>query len=97
MTQHQHTSVSAKSPAQLAGILCNDPQFQRFAAMRCGLPDQQFCPTAAAEYLRTVCRIVTRRDLDLRGEAFKRFEALRTDFDAWSGRIAAPRAGYRNG
>lgn len=87
----------SNSPAQLAGILCNDPQFQKFAAIRSGLPDQQFNASAAAEYLRTVCNIITRRDLDLRGEAFNKFNALRTDFDAWRGRIAAPREGYHDG
>lgn len=84
-------------PAQQAGILCNDPQFQKFAAMRCGLPGQQFSPSAAAEYLRTVCNIVTRRDLDLRGDSFNKFNVMRTDFDAWRGRIAAPRDGFSHG
>ncbi|MCZ4268994.1 hypothetical protein O4H48_13930 [Rhodobacteraceae bacterium G21628-S1] len=84
-------SIASKSPAQRAGILCNDPQFQKFAAIRSGLPGQQFNATATAEYLRTVCGIITRRDLDLRGTAFQKFEALRTDFDAWRGRIASPR------
>ena len=87
----------SNSPAQLAGILCNDPQFQKFVAIRSGLPNQQFNASAAAEYLRTACSIITRRDLDLRGEAFNKFNALRTDFDAWRGRIAAPREGYHNG
>jgi len=92
-----HQPITSRSPAQVAGILCNDPKFQQFAATRCGLPRQQFSPTATAEYLRNVCGIVTRRDLDLLGEAFTRFNALRTDFDAWRGRIAAPRGGYHNG
>lgn len=78
-------------PAQRAGILCNDPQFQRFAAIRSGFPGSQFSASGAAEYLRNCCRIASRRDLNDIPEAAARFEALRTDFDAWRGRIPSPR------
>lgn len=74
-----------------AGILCNDEQFRRFAAIRSGLPDVTFGDTAAAEYLRTVCRVRSRRDLDTDATGRTRFERLLTDFDAWVGRIARPR------
>ncbi|EPX82070.1 hypothetical protein [Salipiger mucosus] len=75
--------------AQQAGILCNDAQFQRFAAERSGFPDGQFSATAAAEYLRSWCRIDSRRQLDTEAEARRRFAVLRTEFDAWTGRIPA--------
>lgn len=77
---------------QQAGILCNEPQFQRFAGIRCIGPNAELCPGAAAEYLRTVCHIKSRRELENDEGAATRFAALRTEFDAWRGRIAQPRA-----
>lgn len=77
--------------AQQAGILCNDPRFQRFAATRCGFPDTEFNAHAAAEYLRDCCRIDSRSRLNTDSAAMKRFQTLRTEFDAWTGRIAAQR------
>jgi hypothetical protein len=78
-------------PAQQAGILCNDPQFQKFAAVRCGLPRQQFTASATAEYLRDCCQINSRAMLNISKPAQAQFAALRTEFDAWSGRIAQQR------
>ncbi len=79
------------SPQQ-AGILCNDPQFQRFAGLRGLGVNEDLNPTAAAEYLRTTCRIASRRDLASDASAAQRFQTLRSEFDAWRGRIARPRA-----
>lgn len=76
--------------ATMAGILSNDDRFQRFAATRCGFPGGQFSTGAAAEYIRDVCRVTTRRALDTDADAAERFARLRTDFDAWTGRIASP-------
>lgn len=78
-------------PAQQAGILCNDPRFQAFAAVRSGFHDQRFNSSAAAEYLRTCCQVESRKQLNWRGHAFLRFQKLRTEFDAWTGKIATPR------
>jgi len=75
---------------QQAGILCNDPQFQRFAAIRSGAPAETVNASAAAEYLRHACRIASRRDLTTDAAAQQRFQILRTEFDAWAGRIANP-------
>ncbi|WP_323021215.1 hypothetical protein [Pararhodobacter sp.] len=77
--------------ARAAGILCNDARFQRFVAQRIDLPTGQATASAAAEYLRRQCRIDSRRQLDTDPAAASRFAALRTDFDAWRGRIATPR------
>lgn len=77
--------------AQQAGILCNDPRFQKFAAIRCGLQGEQFSTTAAAEYLRDCCQIDSRRDLNINQVAQNKFRILRTEFDAWTGKIATPR------
>jgi len=78
-------------PATRAGILCNSPEFRRFAAMQCGLSHQQFTPAAAAEFLRQKCEITSRRVLNYSPRAEARFDALRTDFDAWRGRTPSPR------
>lgn len=81
----------ALPPPQQAGILCNDPRFQKFAAMRCGYPNVQFTSTSAAEYLRICCNIESRRELATSDEATTKFQSLRTEFDAWTGKIATPR------
>ena len=77
-----------------AGILCNDPQFQNLAGMRAIKSGVQLCPTAAAEFIRTVCNVTSRRDLATNPAAAERFAALRTNFDAWRGRLASPREGH---
>jgi hypothetical protein len=74
-----------------AGILCNDEQFQKFAAEIAIGYDAQFSPTAAAEFLRRKCDIRSRAELATNPAAADRLDALRTDFDAWRGRIATPR------
>jgi hypothetical protein len=84
------TRFNQMHPACQAGILCNDPQFQQFAAIRSGLPDTKFCASASAQYLREACNIDSRRVLNTDTAAQSKFEALRTSFDAWAGRIAAP-------
>nr|WP_319250479.1 hypothetical protein [uncultured Celeribacter sp.] len=76
---------------QQAGIMCNDPRFQQFAAIRCGFPGGQFSSEAAAEYVRDICKINSRRQLAHNPEAETRFQSLRTDFDAWTGKIAKQR------
>lgn len=78
-------------PAQQAGILCNDPRFQQFAASRCGMRDQQFSSSAAAQYLRDCCQIDSRKQLTTSEAAQQKFQILRTEFDAWTGKIATPR------
>lgn len=91
MTTATPTRFSDMPVAQQAGILCNDPQFQRFAAIRSGFPGSAFTPTAAAEYLRTCCKVNSRRDLNTDATARDQFARLRTEFDAWTGRIAQRR------
>lgn len=78
-------------PAQQAGILCNDPRFQKFAASRCGMRGQQFSASAAAQYLRDCCQIESRKQLTTSEAAQQKFQILRTEFDAWTGKIATPR------
>lgn len=91
MSAARRQRLSDMHPAQQAGILCNDPQFQRFAAVRSGLPNHEFNASAAGEYLRGVCQITSRTVLNTSKPAQAQFAALRTEFDAWSGRIAQQR------
>lgn len=77
--------------AQQAGILCNDKQFRTFAAHRSGMTGQTFNPTAAAHYLRRACDINSRAHLNTNKDAAMKFAHLRTEFDAWRGKIATPR------
>ena len=91
MHDRSHTPFDDLPLPQQAGILCNEPQFQRFAGIRCMGSESGLTATASAEYLRTVCRVASRRDLASDSTAAQRFAALRTEFDAWRGRIAAPR------
>ena len=90
-TLEQHSKDPQNPLARRAGILCNDPRFQRFAAVRSGLPQGQFNATATAEYLRTCCNVASRRELDSSADAANRFHTVLTEFDAWRGRIASPR------
>ena len=94
MTTHSTRTTATPTPvppSQWSGILRNDPEFQRFAATRSGFPGGQFSNSAAAEFIRTTCRVTTCRDLNTDTTAARQFARLRTEFDAWRGRIAARR------
>lgn len=89
-----HKPFNELNPATQAGILCNDPEFQKFAASRCGLPGRQFTSVAAAEYVRNCCQVASRKDIAENETASKRFEQLKTQFDVYRGRLAEPRGGF---
>lgn len=77
--------------AQQAGMLCNDEQFQKFAGTRTIKSGVQLAPSAAAEFIRTFCSITSRRELNTDDAAAHKFQTLRTEFDAWAGRIQSQR------
>lgn len=77
--------------AQQAGMLCNDEQFRTFAGQQFLSSKVQVSPTATAEFIRRHCGVDSRRDLDTDDAASRKFQTLRTEFDAWAGRIQAPR------
>ncbi|MEJ6397009.1 hypothetical protein [Yoonia sp. 208BN28-4] len=87
MTMH----LRDMAPAQQAGILCNDEKFRLFIGTLCLSRAETFCPEATAEYVRHHCGITSRRDLNTDHAARAKFNALRTEFDAWRGAIAKPR------
>ena len=91
MQKDSRTPFADLPAPQQAGILCHDPQFQRYAAMRCGAGQDAFSQSAAAEYIRSACNIASRRDLTTNTTARAQFEVLKTEFDAWRGRIATQR------
>lgn len=91
MSATTQTRFADMPASQQAGILCNDPRFQEFAATRSGFPGGAFNASGAAEYLRTCCKVASRRHLNTDPAARGRFDQLRTEFDAWTGRIAQPR------
>lgn len=92
MTAALRRPLSDMPHAQQAGILCNDEAFRRFADAHTARTGDPLTPSAAAEFLRRRCQITSRRDLNTDPHARTRFDALRTDFDAWRGRIATPRS-----
>lgn len=73
------------SPPQLAGILSGDKRFAEFILERHGFEGE------GANFIRGYCNIASRRELASDDVAQAKFDALRTEFDAWRGVIAAPR------
>lgn len=77
--------------AQQAGMLANDAEFRTFAGT-CFLSSKvQVSPTAAAEFIRSHCGVASRRELNTDANAARKFQTMRTEFDAWAGRIQSPR------
>ncbi|MEZ5674320.1 MAG: hypothetical protein R3D81_03435 [Thalassovita sp.] len=85
-----HNRFDDLSAPQQAGILCNDPRFQRFAAIRSGLPgESSSAPAPPQNTCAPVAASPSRRALASSATASS-FAALRTEFDAWTGKIATP-------
>lgn len=85
-----HTPFNDLPLPQQAGILCNEEQFCLFAGARTVGEGVELCPGAAAEFVRAWCGISSRAELTGNPEAARKFNILRTEFDAWRGRIAGP-------
>jgi hypothetical protein len=71
------------SLAQQAGILCNDPAFQRFMGERVHL--DLAGAEATAVMVREYCGIHSRSELDSDEAAAAKFRDLRADFKLWMG------------
>lgn len=78
-------------PSQQAGIMCNDPRFQQFVGAHTIESGVTIAASGCAEYISTICNINSRRDLNTNQDAHNKFQSLRTEFDAWTGKIANPR------
>lgn len=72
-----------KTLPQMAGILCQDQRFWEFVGVS-GIE-------GAAKELRSICGVTSRADIREGTEAGDKFNAIRTDFDVFTGRIAGPR------
>lgn len=71
---------------QQAGILCGEGRFRAFLAARYDYPALH----DPAVFIRHHCAISSRRDLATNAVAARLFDTLRTEYDAWRGKIAAP-------
>lgn len=71
--------------SQQAGILSNNEQFRQFAGAR------TIKSGKAAEFIRLQCGVNSRAALNTDTSAATRFAQLRTEFDAWRGRIPQQR------
>ncbi len=69
-----------------AGILCDQDEFRAFLAARFDHPAER----PAAEFVRAHCGIDSRRALATNAWAARIFDTLRTEFDAWRGKIGTP-------
>lgn len=72
------------SHAQMAGILCNDKLFQAFVDSRFeDAPFQGAFNGDYADYVRLVCGVESRSELNTNAEAAKRWLDLKAEFEAW--------------
>ncbi len=80
------------SRAQQAGILCSEPQFTNFLARyhEMKVRPEQTIAEAAAEFVRSYCKVTSRAFLDSEPDRGEVWDQLRTEFDAWTGKIGWP-------
>jgi hypothetical protein len=78
---------------QQAGIIANDERFRAFVGERITTTGTTVSASAAAEFIRTFCGIRSRKHLPYDDAAQRKFATLRTEFDAWTGKIATPETG----
>jgi hypothetical protein len=87
-------NLKAKGPAtlaQIAGILCNDERFLQFldekyshiAPLTRGIPDRE-AKQWAAEKIREITGVDSRKEFDTDNRAGHRFVMLKEAFDKWS-------------
>ena len=80
------------SRAKQAGILCGEEWFQRFLIRQYDMPivGGQPLTADAAVFVRDFCKVTSRAHLDTFSEAGALWDRLRSDYDAWAGRIGKP-------
>lgn len=79
MTPEADETPRPRKLSQIAGALCNNPVFRAWAADAYGdpVPDAD----AAAQLVRDICGIESRRELDTNEEAAKLFRGVLEEFD----------------
>lgn len=70
---------------QQAGIIGSDPRFAQFIASAYAFPGDPAC------FIRGWCNVASRKELATNPAAQFRFNALRTEFDVWTGKLPPPR------
>lgn len=70
---------------QQAGILGSDPRFAQFIASAHNFPGDPAC------FIRGWCDVASRKELATDPAARSRFDALRTEFDVWTGKLPPQR------
>ena len=81
-TDKPRRSMSELGFVMQAGILCNDPQFQKF----CGCDNK----IDTATHVRKQCGIGSRSELATDEDGRTRWDRLRAEFDAWTGKTFRP-------
>lgn len=73
--------------SRAAAMMCNSAKFQRWVVSRVGAaPEGESASQHAAQYVRDVCRVTSRAQLDHDAKAAALFhEAVRKPFVKWSG------------
>lgn len=84
--QEEHVQPTEQKPrklSQIAGIMCNDPNFRAWLAEEFGDP----CPDAeaAAVFIRETCGVESRAHLDSNVHAAGLFREILNDYDAARG------------
>ena len=74
-----------------AAMLPNDPQFRQWLRDRRGWKAIHFTVGDAADEIRHLCAINSRRELLTNDKAYEAFLALETEYGIASGKIAEPR------
>lgn len=88
--EHVQTDETPKPRklSQIAGAMCNDPNFRAWAASKYG--DEIPNADAAAEMVRAMCGIDSRRDLDTNDGAATVFREIMADYDKAKGESGNP-------
>jgi len=73
-------------PAQQAGMLCNDPEFQQFVGTRTIKSGVTLDRLGCEIFICDICKVVDRFQLDRSEQATTTFRNLRSEFDRWCNR-----------
>lgn len=69
------------SIAQQAGIMCNEKGFQTFVKEKS--PHFEATTEDAAQYVRQLCGVNSRANIEGKPDAERKFRALRVEYDNW--------------